>query len=71
MNQVFNKIGVASQKAVKFTSFINVIGSVHLACSDIKVDNFCHMYAKRTTYHAFSLFRSDSPCLKTLKYFFD
>jgi len=53
---------------VKNISFLNVWDSNHAACDNIRVNVFCHMYAKRMINHVFSLFRS--PSLKILKYYF-
>ena len=47
------RIGVAYHKAVKMISFLNIWDSNHLACSNIRPNIFCHVYAKRMITHVF------------------
>ena len=64
------KISVAYNKAVKKIYFLKVWDSNHLACCSARVNIFCHMYAKRMITHNLSFFKSDSPCMYYLKYYF-
>ena len=64
-----NYISVAYHKAIKKISGLNVWDSNHLGCEIADVRIFKHMLARRLVCFWHRLFRSKSPCMANLSYY--
>ena len=68
-NNQLNLISVAYHKAVKRMVGFNVWDSNHLACEIAQVYIFKHLLARRLICFWHRLFRSTSPCIYNLRYY--
>ena len=66
----YHKLAVAYHKAIKKMVGLNVWDSNHHACALSSLHIFRHLLARRSLGFYFSLIKSKSPCIASLKYFY-